>query len=306
MAVYGLLGAEPVPPDERTRGRFARGRDAQRYHAIRLDLRFGRENVVREKAIPWPPPPALPVGELHTDLFVRPEALAIEIKSSAHPGSMFDSAMTQLAGQVVFDPEAERGALVFLDHDYQETATYALVPSKGIVERVEMIAATVVEAARSGKLPDRVCERPGDGRGRLCPFIEICFDGYQPPPPGERRDLAELASEYWLVERDLRKTRRDERELKARHDELRSELLERELPEGETDTGPVTLKVTTVAASQRFKLGPARKAGLWTSFHDEHFGDYVTWVDESRRVRATRVGEEPLAFDYGEEEDFPF
>lgn len=304
MAAYGLQGVEPEPHDERTLGRFARGRDAQRYHARRLDARYGEDDVVREKAVPWPSPPKLPLGDLHTDLFVRSEKLAIEVKSSEHPASLFDSAMTQLAGEVVFDPEAERGALTFLDRDYQETATYPLVPTAEIAGEVEGIADDVQRAARTGALPPRVCARPADGIGRLCPFIAHCFDGWEPPAREDRRDLAELASEFWLVERDLHAVRSDAAALETRLDELKQALLEAELPTGETDTGPVIMRRTNVSASFTFQLSRARKSGLWTSGHDEMFADFVRARKESVRLSSRRVEEIPLAVDYGD--DVPF
>src|SRR5262245_55516940 len=97
-ASYGLLGVEPEEPSARLQGRFARGRDAGRYVARQLAAKYGEENVVFESAVAWPAPPALPIGELHVDIAVTSERLAVEVKSTVHVDSMFDSAVVQLAG----------------------------------------------------------------------------------------------------------------------------------------------------------------------------------------------------------------
>ena len=105
QASYGLLGVEPTPFTARESGRMARGRDAGHYFARQMAAKHGEENVIFEMGVPWPAPPALPVGELHIDVGLISERIAIEAKSSIYVDSMYDAAVIQLAGAV----KAKRG-----------------------------------------------------------------------------------------------------------------------------------------------------------------------------------------------------
>src|SRR3989304_7474214 len=89
MAAYGLLGVDPEPPPPREQGRFARGRDTEEYIVRQLIAKHGDGNVIRQKAVPWPAPPALPLGELHSDATIVPERLPAEVTASEGGGSLF-------------------------------------------------------------------------------------------------------------------------------------------------------------------------------------------------------------------------
>ncbi|HEX5469087.1 MAG TPA: hypothetical protein VFW80_08570, partial [Gaiellaceae bacterium] len=45
MAALGLLGAEPTAVTERQRGRFQRGKDAQRYQGQRFEEKYGADDI---------------------------------------------------------------------------------------------------------------------------------------------------------------------------------------------------------------------------------------------------------------------
>lgn len=179
MGAYGLLGIDPAEPNERSQGLMRRGRmlGAERYE--RYLLKYGADQVVPEKPVTWP------AGVLHPDVFVRPHALTVEVKSSASPASIIEDAIVQCAGQVYWDPESEHGLVeVVSPIDLTVLAEIPVILNDEWVERLEKIAADVVRAgATNGReLPDRVCRKPSDGIGRFCPFIDTCFEGWEPPP----------------------------------------------------------------------------------------------------------------------------
>lgn len=229
MASYALLGVDPAEPSERSQGLMRRGRmlGAERYE--RYVLKYGEENVIPEQPIAWP------AGILHPDIYVAPEKLIVEVKSSASPAALIEDAIVQCAGQVYWHPEAQQGLVeVISPIDLQVVEEIPVVLTDEWRERLEQIAADVVRAgATNGReLPDRVCRRPSDGIGRFCPFIETCFEGWEPP------SMQELKADEQLIARvarlhELKRRRKalaaDDKPLEAEQKEIQAELDE-ELP----------------------------------------------------------------------------
>lgn len=306
MAAYGLLGEEPEAVTERQRGRFQRGHDAQRYYAGRLVEKYGEDAIQTEKAVAWPAAPALPAGELHTDVVVKPERLAIEVKHSEYIDSNFGEYMTQLAGQVHWDPDVDAGALVFLDRDYQEIAMFPLVITDEWVGIVEGIADEVIEAGKTGKLPARTCERPGDAVGKFCPFAETCFADWEPEPAALHHEAEAAATEAYLADRDLKAAKSALKPLEERWEAAKEALAEVELGAGENACGNITVKVTEVSGSQRFSLAKALKSGVWTTMHDELFHPFISRSDGHKRYSFYREGDEPLNIGIDDDEPPPF
>lgn len=306
QASYGLLGVEPTPPTARESGRMARGRDAGRYFARQMAAKHGEENVIFEAAVPWPAPPALPIGELHTDVALLSERLAIEVKNSVWVDSMYDSSVLQLAGALHFGRDRfDAGLLVFMDHDYQITHEFPIFLTDELIEKVESIAAAVIEAGKTGQVPERICEKPADGRGHFCPFIEHCFADWTPPQAVAREDLAQLASEAWLIQRDLKAAKGNVGELQERWDAMKERLSEIEIQPGvEVFAGPVKIKRIDVKARETFSKAKAVTAGVWTNLDDERFGPFVKLGEPSVRFDLHRMeGGGELDIDYG---DTPF
>lgn len=308
QASYGLLGVEPTPPTKREAGRMARGRDAGHYFARQMAAVHGEENIVAEMGIPWPAPPALPVGELHIDVGLLSDRIAIEAKSSVYIDSMFDAAVIQVAGAIHFGREHfDSGLVVFLDGDYQITHEFPVFLNDELIEKVESIAAAVIEAGKTGAVPDRICGKPADGRGHLCPFIEHCFEGWvEPDPNDERPDLSQFASEGWLIQRDLKAAKTNVEEYQERWDEWKARALEIELPPGETLAGSIKIKRIDVKGRETFSKAKAKTAGVWTDLDDERFGPFVKLGEPSVRFDLFRTmadgGE--LDLDFGEEPPF--
>lgn len=310
MASYGLLGVEPDPPTPRQQGRFARGRDAGRYFARQMAAKHGEANVRFEHAVPWPAPPALPVGELHIDVGVMSERLAIEAKSSKWIDSMLDAAIIQVAGAVHFSPDFDAGLVVFLDGDYQITNEYPVFLNDELIEKVEGIAAAVVAAGAGGfsALPDRICEKPSDAISHMCPFADVCFQGWEPPEPlgpaDFEFDLSKRASEGWIIQRDLRAAKGNVEELQARWDAWKEDMIALEVPSGvEIVAGPVKIKRIDVKGRETFSLAKARTAGVWGPGDEERFGPFTKIGEPSVRFDLTRRDGD-LDLEFGDEAPF--
>jgi hypothetical protein len=308
QASYGLLGVDPVPPTQRESGRMARGRDAGRHFARQMEAKHGAENVVFEMGVPWPAPPALPVGELHIDVGLLSDRIAIEAKNSIYVDSMYDAAVIQVAGAVHFGAEHfDSGLVVFMDRDYQITHEFPVFLNDELVEKVEAIAAAVIAVGKEGTkaLPERVCGKPADGRGRFCPFIEHCFTGWAAPPAQDRADLSQFASEGWLIQRDLKAAKGNVGELQERWDEWKEKMSEVEIPPGvEIFAGPIKIKRIDVKARETFSKAKATTAGVWTALDDERFGAFVKIGEPSVRFELYRTEAGDLDIDYGEEAPF--
>lgn len=307
MAALALLGAEPEPLTPREEGRFQRGKDAQTFYGRKLVAKYGEENVVHEAPVAWPS--EAPIGELHTDFIIKPERMAIETKSSESVDSLFESAVTQVAGAVHWSPDADTGAVVFLDRDYQETDMFPVVLNDELVEKVEDIAAQVVQAGKTGELPERICSKPSDGRGHLCPLIDTCFKGWEPPQIPEADNvevIAPLATAAFLAKEKYDAAKKVADLAEAEWKEARDLLVEEGCPEGESLVPGLVVKRTVVADRQTFSMAKARTAGLWTSMHDELFHPFISLGGGHSRFSFSRVEGESLEHDFGDDEDVPF
>src|SRR3990172_8468408 len=240
MAAYGLLGVDPEPPTPREQGRFARGRDTEEYIVRQLIAKHGDGNVIRQKAVPWPAPPALPLGELHSDATIVRERLAVEIKSSEWVDSLFDAAVKQLAGAIHFDPDVDQGVLMFVDRDYQVTDAFPVFVTDEMIEEIEALVSAV--AATHDEVPERVCAKPADAQGRMCPFAEHCFAGGARAPELEMPEIAVLATEAYLAKRELDEGKGNLKPLEERYKAARLALLEAGIPAGDTIAGGVLIK----------------------------------------------------------------
>lgn len=311
MGAYGLLGVDPEPPDDVTRLRWARGKlDEDWWVKQILAPRVGRRNIKREKSVPWPSGEGvLPVGELHTDVFVKTERMPYEVKSHLS-GEPMDTDFVQLAGEVLFDPEVDGtvGTLVVIDRDLHWEAVPVLADQYR--EQVEETARQVIHAGLTGEVPERVCAKPSDARGRLCPFASRCFEGWSPPEPQR------LKADAAVVALQLKHAQDTERELRgqlAQHEERRKELsgmlAEWDLTPGVEYVGAgARVTRTHVDDSERLSVTKARKAGVFTGeieavlapfvtrsgahdrwkimvdrdapFADDDFGSEAPWTDE--------------------------
>lgn len=310
QCAYGLLGATPAEPDERTKRLWRRGRQLGADLANDFAAKYGEENVVREKAVPWPDN-GLPLGELHTDVWVRTEKLAVEVKSSTSPASILDDAITQLGGEIRWDEEAEVGCLAIVDPTgWREPELLPVFLTDELTERVENIAAQVVTAAKGGPLPERVCKNPSEGRGKFCAFIDVCFADWQAPDPLDLSgDVAQLAVDLKQAQDEERVAKQAAAEKETRRKELAAQLSEWNLLPGMDYLGEgVKLRRTKVDDSPRFSYSKASKAGvfsqpLWTPEHEALIAPFVSLSGGHDRWKVELLSEQapkPSGEDYGD------
>lgn len=275
MCAYGLLGADPSEPDERTKRLWRRGRQLGADVANDFAAKYGEDNIVREKAVAWPDT-GMPLGELHTDVFIKSEKMAVEVKSSTSPASILDDAITQLGGEIRFDPDADVGCLAIVDPTgWRDVELLPVFLTDELTERVEGIAAQVVTAANGGDMPARVCQKPSDGKGKFCPFIDVCFKDWSPPDPLDLDgDIAQLAVDLKAAQEDERVAKQAVTLAETRRKEVAAQLSEWELTPGRDYMGHgVKLRRTKVDDSPRFSYSKAQKAGafsapIWTPEHE--------------------------------------
>lgn len=276
QAAMGLLGYEPEPVDDETRLLWERGNLDETWVVAKiLAPEFGVRNLIRQKAVEWPRD-GLPIGELHSDVFVVSEGRPVEIKSHAN-GEPAEHDFVQLEGQLVFDPDARgRGSLIIVDRNLGRQTIPVDLTDDGR-ERVHEIARQVVDAGRTGELPDRTCEAPAEGIGKFCPFIQDCFACWTPPDP------VQLGTEHAQLLADVYRLKQTAARLKEPYDEAQGEfeaardaLTALPLEAGiEIRGGGVKAKRTDVAATDRLSLKEARRAGAFTPADETRLADFI-------------------------------
>lgn len=217
MGAYALRGATPEEPDEITQGFFRRGKQLETDVYDSLELQYGADDLIRSKPIPWP------AGIAHGDIFIRSLGRAIEIKSAADPRPL-DAHLLQLAGQILFDDDAQDGALCVVNPSNLMRCWYPMpVITDEMAERVHEVAQAVAVAADpASPLPERVCSRPSDAQSHMCPFGGICFQDWSPPDPVElETELAAIVPDLDAAEKAVSDARRNVKDLEVERDLLR-------------------------------------------------------------------------------------
>lgn len=307
MGAYGLLGETPEEPDEEMQGLWERGKMDEAWWIERyLIPRYGRDGLQLQKAVEWGPGGQI-IGELHPDAFVNSEGMPYEIKSHLD-GDPAEFDYVQLCGEMHFDPDAgSHGALVVIDRNLKWEAIPVVLTSDR-VDQVEEIARVVADAGMTGDLPDRVCEKPADGRSRMCPFVDVCFAGWTPPAVISLDDeVARLAVDVVLLDQARQPLKTAYEEADAAYKAAAAKLVPFELQPGrkyESDGGAVTIKRTHVADVEKISLKKLREAGVLTAEDEAKLAPFVTasgahdrWAVTATDEAIAKVRQE----DYGEE-----
>lgn len=284
-----MRGTEPAEASDEQRGYFARGKQLQAHIAERFARRYGRDQIVVEKAIPWP------AGIAHGDVFVKPEKLAVEIKSTASRTPQ-ESHILQLAGQVEFDPDAEHGALVMVNPSNLLSSTLPMpAVTDDLRERVHEIADAVAAAADpDSPLPARVCERPSDAISRMCPFADVCFADWQPPDPIELEpQIAHLAADLDAHEKAVKDARRALAEREEERELVRAQLRHVMEPASEyaASDDELLVRITPVAGRVTWDVKTAIELGAVDASALEPF-KRVGRPSERWKVRTRHADEE--------------
>jgi CRISPR/Cas system-associated exonuclease Cas4 (RecB family) len=298
MAAYRGLGVTPREHDEQTRRYFSRGRLYAHYVCDQLRAKHGAENVEEEVEIEWP------LGVGHADAYIIPAKLLVEIKSTVTPSTsspMFEMAVAQLQIYLRYHPEAERGALYLLNpSDLRGEDVFQVVLIEEDRERIDAAVAAVRNALDGGDLPPRVCSRPGQARGRLCPFAEPCFEDWAPPAPSLSSDpeVLEVVTRLVAIKAEERTHKQAVQGLAAGKELAQSELAEL-LPVGETVVGPWKVTRTHVQKQPVFQPKVARAAGFPVEALEEFMRPGAVY-DLWKVGRAEESGD----IDFGEEPPF--
>jgi hypothetical protein len=259
MAAYDLRGAEPAEPDDVQRGYMLRGKQIEDYVFDRFAERYGRDNLVRHKPIPWP------AGIAHGDIFVKPEKLAVEAKSTSSLVPLHHHVL-QLAGQVIFDPDAEQGLLVLVNPSnlVMRPLPMPVVPVE-LEEEVRAIADTVAGAANPrAELPERVCSKPSDAFSLQCPHAGTCFADWTPPDPIELDgDIATLAGELYAIEQELKTAKERVAEVEENRNLKRDELRRTIEPAREyvSPLDELSVRITPIAGRVTWDIKTAIELG---------------------------------------------
>jgi hypothetical protein len=273
-AALGGLGVEPAEPSDQSRRYWARGRALGRYVADSYAAHYGEDGIIREKAVAWPG------GELHGDVFVISEGLPVEVKSSTSPSSILDDAFLQLAGQIVYDPDAtDKGVLEIVDPSSYERQSIPFRLTAKWRDKVEQRTQEVVRALASGGsfLPSCVCSTPAECSFKFCPYTEVAWEGWEPPPREKvGEDVAGLLIDLYRTKQGRDEKKAEAQVYDAKYKELCEQLVTAGVEPGvEYEAGPLKVKRTAVAGRETFSLSTARKAGIWTPLDDERFAPVV-------------------------------
>lgn len=305
MAAYALHGTvADEEPAELTRGYWRRGKQLQADVAASFVDQYGTDAVVLEKPIPWP------AGIAHGDIYVKPEKLAVEVKSTASKVPE-DYHLLQLAGQIHFDSEAERGALIMVNPSNLARRVLPLPAlTDALVENVESTAAAVAQAA-AGTLPDRCCERPSDAFGRMCPFPATCFADWEPPAPFELAgDVAVIADELLDLDAEYKQAQENLADVDERRRARRADLRRLLEPAREYASDGLHVKITPVRGRVTYDIATAIKTGNVDEAALEPFKTVGEGYDRFtvKYVEETDAAQEPAAvlsgLEFGDEAPF--
>lgn len=305
-AALGGLGVEPAEPDERTKRIWHRGRLFGWMVAEQFAAKHGAKNVIREKAVPWP------AGVLHSDVFVKTERLAVEVKSSTAPSSLLESAFMQLAGECHFDADADQGMLVLIDPVDLDERFLPFVLTPEWAEKVETRAAEVVRAlvTRGDDMPGCSCATPGACRFSGCPFTTEAWADWTPPTAeqlGHTPGILTSLSDLDTVKVARSSLSAQDKELKQRQDDIQAVLVELGVEPGRDYLFNGYRVKRTLSDSERFSLSTARQSGVWTPEDDDRLGAFINSGSSERwTVKRTEAAtpSKVTVDDFGE--DTPF
>lgn len=284
--------------DEQTRRYFARGHLYTEYVARQLRAKHGAMNVLSEVEVEWP------LGTGHADLYIVPERLLVEVKSTVTPTTsspMFEMAVEQLRIYLRFHPDAEQGALYLINpSDLSREDVFRVELTDEDRKRIDAAVHSVQLALHhDDDLPARICEKPSQARGRLCPFAGPCFEGWEEPEAEEitSPDALAAASELAAIKADERTHREALKALEESRRETQDRLGQF-VPVGDSVVGGFAVKRIHKTRAPQFSEKAAQAAGFPVEALAEFMVGGSEW-DEYRIKRAATAGD----VDFG---DAPF
>lgn len=281
---------------------FQRGHLFEEYVMRQVVAKHGRDNVERQVVIPIPG-----IGEGHADGYVKPERALIEVKSTvaAYPNSpTFEFGVAQLRRYLAYHPEAEQGWLYMIDPGTLKPAdVYVVRLDDEERELIEAERLYILEAVEGGELQlnprgtdERPCLKPTQARGRLCPFADVCFDGWEPDPLAEvtSPDALEAVGVLHGIKSEKSRLAAQVRALEESERVVQAELAEL-LDEGESLVGGFVVRRTHVVRQPTFQPRAAEAAG----FPLEALAEFMKPGSEYDLWKVSLAGD-PGDVDYGE------
>lgn len=279
MSVLRALGHTPAEPGSEEREWFARGHLFEHYVVSQLEAKHGKENVIRQPEIHHP------LGVGHSDALVVPERLLVEVKSTV-AGTLttpvFENGVRQLKIGIRYHDGADEGALYMINPSTLKPAdVFRVVLTDEDAAEIDETFRDIGDHILANSLPDRVCSKPSNGRGYLCPLIAACFDGWEPDPDAVVSDPRALdaAARWHQAKADERRGAATVREAEAARKEAAAELADY-VDEGDTLVGPYKVRRWHVNGRTSFSVKAAEAAGV----PHELLEPYITETDGYDRI----------------------
>lgn len=295
MASLRALGHEALEPDEQTLRYFARGHLYTEYVARQLAAKHGPDAIEREIEITHP------LGIGHADIYIKPAELLVEVKSTVTPTTsspMFDMAVEQLRIYLHYHPTAQEGALYLINpSDLTREDVFTVRLTDDDRQRIDDAMLEVMAGASGGPLPPRVCAKPTQARGRMCPFAEACFEHWEAPdtPAVTDRDALLVVAELAAIKANETEHRKALAALEQERKDAQSRLGEL-VPVGDSIVGPYAVKRIHKTRQPSFSAKAYEAAGHSLEPLAEFFRGGSEW-DEYRIGEAHANG----TVDFGEE-----
>jgi hypothetical protein len=280
-AAFGGLGFEPAAPDERTQRIWHRGKLFGFFVQSQFEAKYPGQ-IIAEKEVPWP------AGTLHTDIFVVPDRMPIEVKSSTAPRSLLKDALFQLAGEIHFDQDAgDTGALILVNPVDLDEQIVPLVLDSEWRDRVEERANQVVRAlaTKGDDMPCCTRATPGQCRFSGCAFTKVAWEGWQPPAPNVLpAEAAPRLTDFYRLQQREREIASQLKAVKEERKTAQEEIIALNLDPG------------AVYACGPFELSRSHVEGGRVEYDRAPYDVY----------RVKRVGDDPLPVDEDEWGEAPF
>lgn len=298
-AAYQGRGETEAEPPPETREYWFRGQVFEEIVVRQIIAKHGRDNVERQVVIPIDG-----IGEGHADFYLPADKTLGEIKSTVAPfpnSPVFEHGVKQNRIYQAFHPDAEQGVLYMLNPNRMTAADiYTVKLTDDDREEIEAERQQIVGAVGGGPLPERVCQKPGQARGRMCPFAAVCFDGYEEPGRWEIRspDALDAAAALYALKTEIAGHNAAVKALEEDKEAAQATLSEL-VPEGDSTVGPFAVRRTHVRRSPSFSLKAWEAAG-------NSVEPLVEFMRAGAEFDTFRVAKTEAAgdIDYGEEAPF--
>jgi hypothetical protein len=299
QAAYQALGQPAADPPPEWSVYLNRGRIFESYVALQYEAKYGKDNVERQREIPWGSG-----WHGHADIYLPAEKTIVEILSAVAPaGEQLSDKIRQVRSYLLFDPEAEKAVLHVINPSSlrrDDVMPIALTPdsSAEILERVSLVQRAV--DSNGTDMPSCVCDTPTACRYRGCGYTDIAWQNWTPPEPSDLPDEARLlAADLYAHDQAVKDAKAA---LDAKTDlrqQTREQLRDLLQPGQEYQAGPLVIKRIEVTGRRTFNITAAEASGV---FHDELLAQFSKQGESHDRWYLKRVDDEPLltADDFGE------